>query len=72
MIVTNKIPLPDRVRTSAASTYPFSDMQPGDSFPVSKDELNNVRVSACTFGKRHGKKFSVRQIDGNHRCWRVE
>jgi hypothetical protein len=53
--------------------YPFSDMQPGDSFEVSTVFQQHVRMAANHWGRRHsGEKFTVRKSGvGVHRCWRV-
>jgi len=54
--------------------FPFKDMQVGDSFAVPHDvKRPAVTVSAMRFGRKHGMKFTVRQMpDKSFRCWRIE
>lgn len=60
-------------RRGAPAKYPFSEMEFGDSFEVDSTKSQSVRTSAAQFGRRTGRKFSVKQAGpGKHRCWRVE
>jgi len=54
--------------------FPFAGMQVGDSFAVPPDvKRPAVTVAAMRFGRRHGMKFTVRQVaDKTFRCWRIE
>lgn len=54
--------------------YPFAGMQVGDSFAVPPDvKRPAVTVAAMRFGRKHGMKFTVRQVaDKTFRCWRIE
>jgi hypothetical protein len=54
--------------------FPFKDMQVGDSFAVPPDvKRPAVNVAAMRFGRKHGMKFTVRQMpDKSFRCWRIE
>jgi len=56
--------------------YRFGRLQIGDSFPVSYDEIRNVRAAASSYGAQHQKKFTVRRRvkndDHSYRCWRTE
>lgn len=54
--------------------YPFAGMQVGDSFAVPPDvKRPAVTVAAMRFGRRHGMRFTVRQVaDKTYRCWRIE
>ena len=53
--------------------YPFSEMQVGDSFFVPVGDATRAQVSnaASPWGKKHGRRFTVRTVDGGCRCWRV-
>ncbi len=65
MQIEKNIPIP--------ATYPFKDMEVGDSFLV-PEEVNRAAVtnSARRFGKNHGMEFTVRSISGGRlRCWRT-
>jgi hypothetical protein len=54
--------------------YPYDDMEVGDSFVV-PDEVTRTSISASAYiyGKRYGKKFSVRK-DATKvlRVWRIK
>lgn len=64
--IDKKVPLPRR--------FPFEHMQVGDSFAVPPDvKRPAVTVAAMRFGRKHGMKFTVRQVaDKTFRCWRIE
>ena len=57
--------------------YPFPQMKVGDSFflPFSKSTKSTVRRlltnAAISWSRRHDCKFTVRQMDGGARCWRI-
>jgi len=52
--------------------YPWSQMEVGDSFFVKDGEVRKVAGAACHAGRRAGKKFVVRAVDGGVRAWRYE
>ena len=65
MQIEKNIPIP--------ATYPFKDMEVGDSFLV-PEEVNRAAVtnSARRFGKNNEMEFTVRAISGGRlRCWRT-
>jgi len=66
MKVQKNIPLPRK--------FPFADMKVGDSFAVPSDVKRvAVSVAAMRFGRKHGMKFTIRQLaDKTFRCWRIE
>lgn len=45
------------------SKYPFRDMQVGDGFEFPASEKGRVNSAQNMFGKRHGKKFSVGNVN---------
>ena len=57
--------------------YPFHEMEVGDSFFVphadksGRDLSTRVSNAAVKWGKIHDCKFTIRQVDGGARCWRV-
>jgi len=55
-----------------ATKYGFDLMEIGDSIFVPGAPIRLVSSSYCTFGKRHGKKFAGRTVDGGCRVWRIE
>lgn len=83
MIVEKGIPIPPRSRLAPASDQDFASLEVGDSFAVPVPEeyqhkptiwagTNRLRTAAHQYGKRHGRKFTVRCMDGGViRVWRV-
>lgn len=57
---------------SRRNTWPFSEMEVGDSFLVPDESSQSARSCAVQFSKRTGRKFSIRTIDGEIRCWRIK
>lgn len=75
MITIDKnVPMPE---SRGSSRYPYADMEVGDSFFIATrgvDELGTarrLRGSSFTYGKKVGKKFSVRKMGEGFRVWRV-
>lgn len=66
-------------KTSRNATYPFADMEVGDSFYVASVKENHQRIlgSVATCVRHYvtrrapQKRFTVRQIDSGIRCWRL-
>lgn len=56
------------------SKFPFKDMKVGDSFAVPPNvKRPAVTVAAMRFGRKHGMRFTVRQMPNkSFRCWRIE
>lgn len=59
-------------RQGRKQIYPWDDMEVGDSFKVQGKSQKDLSPSASFAGKRRGKKFSARNVDGGVRVWRVE
>lgn len=54
-------------------SYPFKDMDVGDSFKVdSIESLGKARAAASHYGCRNGKKFITRKSEDGGRVWRIE
>jgi hypothetical protein len=58
--------------------YPFGQMEVDDSFLVpssSKDDRRrtqrHISAVSTSHGRRNGKRFSTRQVEGGVRCWRI-
>lgn len=76
--VESGIEIPTRTRKGTAK-YPFASMEVGDSFLTAAEEDDMVRVksrmsNACAQAQKklEGYKFSVRQVEGGVRVWRIE
>lgn len=55
-------------------TYPFGDMEPGDSFFLADvKKANAARVASIRFMRFHQPKwvFKLRRVDGGWRLWRL-
>lgn len=53
--------------------YPFGDLQAGQSFDLPPGgSINGLRAAASRYGKRTGRRFTIRTLPGNIvRCWRL-
>jgi hypothetical protein len=82
MIIEKGIPIPPRRRVTPAGNADFDKLEVGDSFAVPVPEeyrhkptiwagTNRLRTAAHQYGKRHGRTFTVRCVDGAIRIWRV-
>lgn len=60
------------VPVTKKAKYSFESMEVGDSFFLSVDQRRKFSNTASGWGKRNGKKFIVRKVDGGFRCWRTE
>jgi len=54
-----------------SDVYPFSEMEIGDSFFVEGGDKYKLGPAASSSGKRHGRKYSVRLVEGGYRVWRT-
>jgi hypothetical protein len=68
--IKKSVPVPPG---SVSNKYPFGEMDIGDAFDVSAEELQNVRTAASWFAKRKGNglAFTVRKYKGAYMCWRT-
>lgn len=82
MKIDKGVPIPDRRRRTAVGTEHFEAMEVGDSIgvPLPKEYRNKptiwagagrLRNAAYQYGKRTGKKFTVRAMPNEIRLWRV-
>ena len=66
---------PPSASSRKGSTYPFKDMNCGDSFfvPQSGPNYDALRQAAIRFSKNNPEyAFSLRKVKGGYRVWRVE
>ena len=55
--------------------YPFKTMEVGESFFVALEDMagpKRMHSTAYNYGKRLGKKFVARRVEGGVRVWRTE
>lgn len=72
-LVEKNIQMPNGGRLGRKSKYPFAEMEVGDSFfiPGSGEDVRlRVANAAMVHGKRNGKTFTSRKVDGGFRLWR--
>ena len=66
--------VPIQRRRIDMEVYPFADMEIGDSFLATKENSENphaIRSAAYEAGKRFGRKYVTRSVEGGIRVWRV-
>lgn len=56
---------------SKRQSWPFRDMEVGDSFAVEHQLEMKARMAAAAYGRYHGVKFSTRKTPLGIRCWRI-
>ena len=66
------VPIAPIERKTRVSKYPWHAMEIGDSFFVADLTARGFAGSVYSAGKRSGKKFTVRAMDGGVRVWRIE
>ena len=80
--IEKNIPIPSRRRVTAIGIEHFEAMDVGDSIavPLPKEcrnkptvwaGTNRLRNAAYQYGRRTGKKFTVRAMPNEIRVWRV-
>lgn len=70
--IEKNIPIPTEAGATRAS-YPFHQMEVGDSFTAPVSERARINNAICGHKKRHGAVFSVRTLgDGTVRVWRIK
>lgn len=65
--IEKNVPLP-----GVAATYPFEQMEVGDSFFAEGKTANQLQNAASHWRKRKGWKFATRTEEGGARIWRTE
>ena len=66
--IEKDVPLTTKIRRY---TYPYKDMDVGDSFFVADGKLPTINNANYRASKALGWKFSARKIDGGIRVWRT-
>lgn len=70
--IEKDVPVPPKAapgRRRAYLRWPFNRMDVGSSVFLSDD---GFRSALCHYGRRTGKEFVTRAVDGGWRVWRVE
>lgn len=74
MRIEKNIPVPVPLQRQQRRTYPYADMEVGDSvlFPHEGASKDCVEAAyARKFGQRHGKRFVTCKVEGGVRVWRI-
>lgn len=66
-----EMPATERKLTPRKSKYPFAEMELNDSFFLPDRVAKSFTPTVYAAGKRLGRKFAVRSVDGGVRVWRV-
>ena len=66
--IEKDVPLTTKIRRY---TYPYKDMDVGDSFFVADGKLPTINNANYRASKALGWKFSARKQDGGIRVWRI-
>ena len=69
IVIEKNIPLPPR--QNRASTYPFDDLEVGDSFFIEGKSAKSFGSTVQAAAKRTGAKFTTRAFDDGVRVWRI-
>jgi hypothetical protein len=72
--IQSGIPIPEINRnphTQRHSKYPWHTMNVGDSFFVPNVTVKGFAGTAYSAGKRHGRTYVARTVDGGVRVWRT-
>lgn len=61
------VPIPE-----SNAQYPWKEMEVGDSFTVPIEKKRRLESARYAWGKRYGKKFTVKAEGDKARIWRIE
>lgn len=59
-------------RRRDSTKYPLASLEVGDSFLVPGAVARRLATAASQAGKRLGRKFATRKVEGGVRVWRLE
>jgi hypothetical protein len=70
--IERDVPLPPPVRRGRKPTWPFAEMEVGDSFVVPASRREKARLAAANYAHRHrGWKYATRDVPDGYRIWRT-
>jgi len=67
--VEKNVPCPEKAHRAR---WPFSWMEVGDSFAVPSRWYASISASVSGYWNKRGKRFVIRKVNGEYRCWRIE
>lgn len=68
-----EVPVVESHSAARTNRYPWNDLKVGGSFfmaDLDKRQTQCLRAAASEAGRRLGKKFAVRKVEGGVRVWR--
>jgi hypothetical protein len=68
--IDKDVPIPEWGKVKL--TYPFNEMDVGDSFVVPKEKGSSMRNCAFHYSRRWGKEFVTRKVKNGLRVWRTK
>jgi len=69
--IESGVPAPTSNRRTFAQKYPWRELEVGQSFLEPATCFRTMQAGASLAGKRLGKKFVARIVDGGVRVWRT-
>ena len=69
--VNQGVPMPPNKRPQKQDKWPWTELEVGDSFLMEGAKGNAAYTITYHASRRLGRKFSVRQVDGGYRVWRI-
>lgn len=69
--IDKNMPLPPTRGSAGGKKYPITELEIGDSFLVTDATQRKVWGSVGSVAKRTGAKFTVRNVEGGVRVWRI-
>lgn len=73
-VIEKNVEIPAQVRKGSGtrkSKYPFAEMEMNDSFFVPERTTKQFAPTAYGAAKKLGRKFTLRNVEGGVRVWRV-
>ena len=71
--IEKTVAVPAMAQMGPPRKYPFPEMEVGDSiYVVGQTLTGGSGYSARLYGKKSGRAFTVRVVEGGVRIWRIE
>jgi len=67
--IEKNVPAP--IKRHPSTIYPYGEMEVGDSFFAPEEMKTRLRTAATVFKRKTGRNFTIRQVEGGIRVWRV-
>lgn len=70
--IESGVPIIRPHRNGVSELYPWKAMEIGDSIFCKNRTQNEMRSTVWHAGRRHGRKFSIREMRDGVRIWRIQ